>query len=158
MKIAANKFWALILFTMFSMGVQAAGRNVTEYNLQNGVGLKGYDPVAVFPEGGAKVLKGKAEHRVVYEGVTYFFATQVNAESFEANPAKYEPTYGGNCAWAMAHGDKVDIIPTLYTLNGNRAHYFVSGRAKRNFDAKIPKYEGQADGHWKNISGEEPRL
>lgn len=134
------------------------GRNVSRYNLENGVGLKGYDPVAVFPEGGGRARAGRAELAGEYAGVVYYFASPENRDRFFVSPEKYEPTYGGWCAYAMASGSQVDIQPELVTINGNRAHYFVSSRAKRNFDQDIAGFERRADRNWKNISGESPRL
>jgi hypothetical protein len=58
----------------------------------------------------------------------------------------------------MASGTQVDIEPQYFTIHGNRAHYFVSARAKRNFDRDITGFEARADNNWKQISGEEPRL
>jgi hypothetical protein len=132
-------------------------RNIQEYNLTNGVGLKGYDPVSYFPEGGNQPLLGVNQYRLNYMGVNYFFATAKNLELFSKAANKYEPTYGGYCAYAMASGSKVDIDPTVFTLHGSRIHFFVSNRAKRNFDADVKAYEDRADTFWKQISGEEPR-
>lgn len=158
MSILNIKLWTIFCTIFFVAASNAASRNVAHYNLQNGVGFKGHDPVSAFSEGGGVVLKGTAAHRVVFEGVTYYFANHQNAALFEKHPSKYEPTYGGNCAWGMAHGSKVDIVPSLVTIHGNRAHYFVSARAKRQFDTNIQKFEALADGHWRDISGEEPRI
>lgn len=132
-------------------------RNVSQYNLQSGVGLKGYDPVAVFPEGGGKAVMGLNEFRVDHAGAAYLFATAKNMKMFMASPEKYEPSYGGWCAWAMGFGEKVDVQPDQFTIRGNRAHYFANSRAKRNFDAVADEHEMKADQHWKRISGEEPR-
>lgn len=133
------------------------GRNIAEYNLQSGLGLKGYDPVSYFPEGGGQPLVGQMSFRLEYMGVTYQFANAANLDLFTMNPDKYEPTYGGWCAYAMASGSKVDINPMLYTINGHRLHFFVSRRAKQNFDTDIAGFEMRADEFWKNISGEMPR-
>jgi len=150
----------LALGSFASVEAEAA-RNVAKYNIQDGLGLKGYDPVAVFPEGGGKAMPGKAELRIDHERVTYFFATPENMKLFAQNPDKYEPTYGGWCAFAMGRkvGEptKVDIIPTIFTLNGNRAHYFFSNRVKRDFDADVAGFESRADANWKQYSGESPR-
>jgi YHS domain-containing protein len=134
-------------------------RNVAEYNLTSvNVGLKGYDPVSYFAEGGQQRAQiGKNEYRTNYQGVTYFFANQTNLDAFLAKPEKYEPTYGGWCAYAMSYGSKVDIDPNIYTIKGNRAHFFVSVRAKRNFDVEIDAREVTADKNWFNFSGEAPR-
>ncbi|MEY2988492.1 MAG: hypothetical protein RJB13_2013 [Pseudomonadota bacterium] len=129
-------------------------RNVSEYNLEAGVGLKGFDPVSYFAEGD-KIAAGSDS--LDYRGVTYIFLSSTNKEKFNLNPSKYEPTYGGWCAFAMASGSQVDIDPAIYTINGNRIHYFVSKRAKELFDADIAGYEARADRFWKQISGESPR-
>jgi YHS domain-containing protein len=150
----------LAVLMMWSKDVSAqTGRNVAKYNLTSaGVGLGGFDPVAVFAEGGAKAAQGKTEFEVEHSGVTYLFASEQNMKTFIANPAKYEPTYGGWCAYAMAQDSRVEINPAIFTINGNRAHYFVNNRAKRSFDAKLSDFETRADANWKRFSGEEPRL
>ena len=152
------KFLTPLISVFFSLAVSAqVGRNVSVYNLDSGLGLKGYDPLAVFPEGGGKATRGSPEFRLVYSGVTYNFSSEANSKLFETNPEKYEPTYGGWCAFAMASGQYVDIQPQLFTIHGRRAHYFVASRAKANFDRQIAEFETNADMHWKRISGEAPR-
>lgn len=152
------KLITLLSFLLFSLGSSAQiNRNVSKYNLQGDLGLKGYDPVAVFPEGGSKAVKGLMSLSLLHEGVSYQFGSQKNLNLFKANPEKFEPTYGGWCAYAMASGSTVDIDPTLFTIHGDRAHFFISSRAKRNFDSDIAGYEKRADGHWERISGEKPR-
>lgn len=154
---------AAVISTVIGLNSQAQQRfentrNTADYNLQNGVGLKGFDPVAIFPEGGGQPMMGKQQFKLDYMGVTYFFTSASNLDLFVNNPEKYEPTYGGWCAYAMASGSQVDIQPHLFTIHGNRAHYFVANRAKQNFDRDILGHENRADKFWKQISGENPRL
>ena len=152
------KLITLLSFLFFTLEASAQmNRNVSKYNLQGDLGLKGYDPVAVFPEGGSKAVKGVVAHSLLHEGVSYQFSSQKNLNLFRSRPERYEPTYGGWCAYAMASGSTVDIDPTLFTIHGNRAHFFISSRAKRNFDSDIAAHEKRADGHWERISGEKPR-
>lgn len=164
MKTLSFKLSSILASALVSVSLLAASsaqaqttRNVTEYNLQNSVGLKGYDPVSYFPEGGNQPKEGMQNLKLDYMGVIYLFASAQNLDLFVQNPDKYEPTYGGWCAYAMASGSKVDIQPRIYTINGNRLHFFVSRRAKQNFDANVVNYESRADNFWKQISGEEPR-
>ncbi len=145
------------LATAFSAQA-SADRNIAEYNLQGNVGLKGFDPVSYWPEGGGLPKKGEASLSLNYEGVVYHFSSEENRDLFQLIPEKYEPTYGGFCAWAMAHGSKVDIDPEIFTISGNRIHFFVALRPQRNFLKDITKYEALADDFWKSISGELPRL
>jgi YHS domain-containing protein len=151
----------LILFASATLLLQLSAfaspdRNVSEYNINQGLGLHGQDPVSYFPEGNSAPSRGLVAQ--AYEGVTYRFINQENAETFLDRPEKFEPTYGGWCAWAMSQGSKANIDPSLYTFNGNRIHFFFSARAKRNFDNDVARYEAQADINWKNFSGEEPRF
>jgi YHS domain-containing protein len=149
---------SLMLFLTLSLPALAQdGRNTAKYNLSASVGLKGYDPVAVFPEGGGEAQIGSGAFSLIHEGVIYNFANAANLQRFQQNPLKYEPTYGGWCAFAMAYGSHVDIVPQFFTIHGRRAHYFVNSRAKRNFDADIRGHEQRADANWKNISGESAR-
>lgn len=154
--------WIITLLGLFATTSAMAqeGRNVSQYNLKAGVGLKGYDPVSYFAEGGSQPAKGNTTISHNHRGVTYFFTSVENREIFKTMPERYEPTYGGYCAWAMSvrNGSKVDIDPLLYTINGNRAHFFIAPSAKNNFDRGIDRFEPKADRNWKRISGEEPRL
>jgi YHS domain-containing protein len=148
-------FFALLWSTLAFAQID---RNSAAYNLEAGLALKGYDPVSYFAEGGSLPQKGKSTLSIDYKGVTYFFANNNNREVFKTMPERYEPTYGGFCAWAMANGSAIDIIPDIFTINGNRLHLFFSKRAKRNFDRDVTKYESMADSNWKSLSGESPRL
>lgn len=139
-------------------------RNTAEWNLPKKgekLAIKGYDPVAYFPEGGEKALKGDKKIVTDYKGVVYRFASTGHRDLFLANPARYEPTYGGWCAWAMLDGDKVEPDPKSFIVKDDRLFLFYDGlladtRAKwlkTNHDASAES----ADGAWLKISGEEKR-
>ena len=80
------------------------------FNLDGDIGIKGYDPVAYFTE--HKAIKGNKGLSVFYKGVIYNFSTVANKELFKAGPSKYEPEYGGWCAYAMGkNGEKISVLP-----------------------------------------------
>jgi len=89
-----------------------------QFNLEEDVAISGYDPVAYFTPG--KAIKGSKDISLVHQGVTYYFSSTANKETFKKNPAAYEPAYGGWCAYAMgAKAEKVTIDPkTFKVLNG----------------------------------------
>jgi hypothetical protein len=92
-------------------------RDVSQYNLdEDGLALGGFDPVTYFPEGGGRAMKGLAELEVAHEGVRYRFASAETRAIFAKEPAKFEPQYGGWCAFAMAGGDKVEIDPKSFLV------------------------------------------
>lgn len=162
MKSLISMKWVSIAlaFLTISLGAQAqVNRNVSEYNLQGDLGLKGYDPVSYFAEGGSQPAKGDSAISYNHRGVTYRFSSVENREIFKVMPERYEPTYGGYCAWAMAaSGSKVNIDPLLYTLDGNRIHFFIAPGTKRSFDRNVSRFAARADNNWRNLTGEEPRL
>src|SRR5262249_57712907 len=72
-------------------------------------GISGYDAVAYFTEG--KPTRGNGHHVTVFDGVTYLFASEENKKTFEANPKKYIPAYGGYFAFGVTEKKKFVADP-----------------------------------------------
>lgn len=130
---------------------------VAEYNLEEGLALGGYDPVSYF-DAAAPVL-GTSKHAARYRGVVYFFDTEAHRTTFLSDPRKYEPAYGGWCAWAMANGGKtVDADPTNFTIEDGVLRVFyrnalVDTRAKWQ-KGDLPELRSSAAEQWSERSGE----
>src|SRR5260370_33496354 len=77
-------------------------------NAKEGIGLKGYDPVAYFINGAP--TQGTEQYSFVYKGVTYRFASAENLERFKADTEKYLPRYGGYSSdeLAVAHHARIE--------------------------------------------------
>jgi len=114
------------VFTVLLLSSTAFAQQTTriaQFNIEKGVALQGYDPVAYFTEN--KAIKGKKELAVAAEGVTYYFATVEDKELFKKDYKKYEPQYGGWCAYAMgATGEKVEIDPEKFKIVGGKLYLF----------------------------------
>lgn len=140
---------------------QEKKRDVSRFNLGKAqLALKGYDPVAYFPEGGGKPRKGSDAFELVHAGVRYRFASEETKKLFLAKPAKYEPAYGGWCAYAMADGDEVDIDPESFLVTGERLFvfyksFFADTRAKWLKDERA--LMEKADKAWKKIVEPAPK-
>jgi YHS domain-containing protein len=93
---------------------------VAPVNATDGVGLKGYDPVAYFTDG--QPTKGTSEYGFQWKGITYRFASAENMQRFKADPEKYLPRYGGYCAYAMSINRIADISPTEWTIFGGKLY------------------------------------
>ncbi len=76
-----------------------SGQSIVNLN-EKGVALDGHDPVAFFTQG--KPVKGDPAIASTYKGATYWFASKEDKGTFDANPAKYEPQFGGFCAYAAS--------------------------------------------------------
>ncbi len=83
-------------------------------NAANGIGVKGYDPVAYFTLG--RPVVGLDEYTYQWKGVTYRFASAENLARFKADPEKYLPQYGGYCAYAMSINRIADIDPSRWAI------------------------------------------
>jgi peroxiredoxin len=125
------------------------------------LGIGGYDPVAYFPEGGGKALKGQEGITLDHLGVVYRFASEANRARFLRDPGKYEPAHGGWCSWAMREGDKVEVDPESFIVSSGRLFLFYKGfwgdtRAKWLAGEHAAEAK-EADSQWMKLSGESPR-
>jgi peroxiredoxin/YHS domain-containing protein len=123
--------------------------------------IAGFDPVAYFPEGGGKAKEGSASITVDHKGAVYRFVNAENKKRFEENPGKYEPAYGGWCAWAMLDGEKVEVDPESFIVKDGRLMLFYDGffadtRAKWSKNDHVQQ-AAKADVKWRTISGEMAR-
>jgi len=141
----------VILFSAISIFAQAPLRTKT-FNLENGLAIQGYDPVAYFTQ--QKAVKGNKQFSSTVEGVTYYFSTAANRDLFNKNPKAYEPQYGGWCAYAMgSYNGKVSIDPETFKIKDGKLYLFyhswtTNTLTKWNKDETtlLPK----ADFNWKN--------
>ena len=92
------------------------------YNIKKSIAIDGYDPVSYFDN---KPTEGKEELKFNYKGITYLFVNVANLNKFKATPEKYEPAYGGWCAYAMGEsGEKVKIDPETYKILDGKLYLF----------------------------------
>ncbi|WP_375444538.1 YHS domain-containing (seleno)protein [uncultured Fibrella sp.] len=123
------KFVALlfIVLTALSSASALAQSNPAvrkqQFNLDNGLALQGYDPVAYFTQN--KAVKGSASNAFTYKNITYRFVSAANQKAFQDSPDRYEPQYGGWCAYAMgAAGEKVEVDPETFKLVDGKLFLF----------------------------------
>lgn len=147
----------LILFVAIisatSYGQNAAKRKV-QFNLEKGVAIQGYDPVAYFIQ--KKAVKGKATINTIHEGVIYNFSSQANKELFEKNPTNYEPQYGGWCSYAMGYsGDKVEINPETFKILDGKLNLFYNAffnNTLKSWNKNEASLKKKADNNWNKIA------
>ena len=116
---------ALGLCSFVAQAQQSLSEDVrkAQYNLKKGLAIDGYDPVAYFTR--EKAMKGSPDVSYVYKGVEYRFVTVGNRDLFKADPGKYEPEYGGWCAYAMGDdGTKYSINPETFKIVDGKLYLF----------------------------------
>lgn len=122
-----------------------------EFNLDaSGVAIQGYDPVAYFTSG--KPVDGKKEITLQYQGATYWFATAADRDAFKADPRKYEPQYGGWCAYAMgAKGEKVEVDPGTFKIVDGKLYLFYNkffNNTLKSWNKDENHLKANADRNW----------
>src|SRR5882757_2814936 len=116
-------FTTLLTFTALLSFSQDAEFRKKHFNIDEGLAIKGYDPVAYFTLGQA--VKGSKEFAISDQGVLYYFSSAANKEEFKKNPSRYEPQYGGWCAYAMGKdGSKVEIDPETFKIINGKLYVF----------------------------------
>jgi YHS domain-containing protein len=120
------------------------------FNLDDGLALDGYDPVSYFS---GKPIEGKKSFSGAYQGVTYYFANAANKSTFFGNPEKYEPAYGGWCAYAMGEkGEKVKIDPETFKIIGGKVYLFYNfwgNNTLEDWNKNEIQLKSAADKQWK---------
>lgn len=147
------------LSVQFQMDAQSAAQRKTHFHTdKKGLALEGYDPVSYFNQ---KPAKGSRSDSYQYNGVVYYFSSAGNKSAFIANPSKYEPAFGGWCAYAMSvKGEKVEVDPLTYKIVDGRLLLFYNRLFTNTLELwdKLKQPEAQrmttADEQWKKIISE----
>ena len=147
-------FLSLLMSSIIlTAGAQHADLRKKQYNLDKGIGISGYDPVAYFKQN--KAVKGNKDLAVVADGVTYYFASADNKEEFKKNYSTYEPQYGGWCAYAMGHdGTKVEVDPETFKIIDGKLYLFYNkffNNTLKSWNKNEANLKTNADANWKKI-------
>ncbi len=95
-----------------------------------GFALDGYDVVSYFT--GEAPKKGKVEFKLVHDGAIFLFESQQNLDSFQSNPSKYLPQFGGWCAIGICFNSvdkqypngKYKVDPLNYSVRDEKLYLF----------------------------------
>lgn len=119
-----KRFVTTVLFIAFSLSLAYSQQALRQkhFNLNKNLAISGYDPVSYFL---GTPRKGSETYSYTYEGITYHFYNSENLKIFKNYPTKYEPQYGGWCAYAMGYsGEKVTVDPETYKIVDGKLYLF----------------------------------
>jgi hypothetical protein len=146
-----------LIASAFGAVAAAGGRAGAEpprrWFAENGVAIRGTDPVAYFIEG--RPVAGRADLTLDWAGATWRFATAANRDAFAADPARYAPAYGGFCAWAVAEGYTAPIDPAAWRIVEGRLYLNYSRSIQRRWDRDIAGNIRRAEANWPRLSAQE---
>ena len=146
------KLTILLLLYCSLVLAQSDDLRTKHFNLEKQVALEGYDPVSYFDN---KPMEGKSEIKFTYKGASYLFSNPQNLIKFKANPEKYEPAYGGWCAYAMGEtGEKVKIDPETFKIIDGKLYLFYNfwgNNTLTDWNKSEKPLKTKADQNWKKI-------
>lgn len=149
MKILARILPALCLLA-FSFTARAEPRPNVD---KDGLALQGYDPVAFFTDG--KPVLGKEEFHSSFHDATYRFASAEHQAMFEKNPAKYEPQFGGFCAYGVAKGHLAPVKIDAFQIVKDRLLMQYDSEVKNAFNKDQHGNLETADKNWPTLNAKD---
>lgn len=145
-------YLSLLTLASASFGQNEATRkqhyNINSENVVN----DGYDPVSYFDNA---PIMGNEKFNYKYRGVNYWFSSNTNLTKFKAEPAKYEPQYGGWCAYALGlKPEKVKVDPKTYKITDGKLYLFYNfylTNTLKSWNKDESNLMGKANQNWKIV-------
>lgn len=139
-------------FTIILLSLSGANANAASYfnkSSWSGVAIEGVDPVAYFTD--SKAVKGSSKFSYKWKGATWRFANAQNLEKFKESPQKYEPQYGGFCAYAVSEGYTAAIDPEAWSIVNGKLYLNYSKSVRQLWSKDIPGRIGKGDRNWPGL-------
>lgn len=114
-----------------------------------GAALHGHDAVAYVTDNAA--VKGTSEHTSSHGGGTYWFSSAEHKATFDADPAKYAPRFGGYCAYAAAQNRLSDTQPDQFKVQDGYLLLFTNAEFHQLFDKDPAANLAAADKNWPGL-------
>ena len=119
-----------------------------------GLAVHGYDVVAFFTD--SKPVQGDAKFSVIHNEATYRFASKAHLNTFKANPTKYEPAFGGYCAYGVSVGAKFDGDPRYWKIVDGKLYLNLDQDIAAAFEKDVPGAIKKAEANWPKLRNKLP--
>ena len=140
---------ALLLLSA-SLATPLLAQPKTLLNLdKSGAAIQGYDPVAFFAD--HKPVKGATEFTSKHEGATYLFSSKEHKDLFDKEPAKYEPVFGGYCAYGVSRNKLVQIDVDAFQIVDGRLILQYSKSIRNDFNKDTQGNLTKAKANWPGL-------
>lgn len=148
----------MIVTIIMALNTNAIAQDKKANNIDDSkIALQGYSPVSYLDLSIAQ--KGLKEHKTTYNGLAYYFTNNDQKKSFEANPKKYLPQYGGYCAFGISVGAKFRVDPNKFVVKEGKYYLFL-------YDLEVDAQQlwlagnhkelvSKADNNWEKLSQEQ---
>lgn len=118
-------FKSLLISVLSIASFATLAQDKKYYNIDDSnIAMDGYSPVSYLDLGLAQ--KGNKSIMSEYKGVKYYFTSAEQKATFDKNPDKYLPQYGGWCATGIAVGAKFRIDPNKFLVDNGKYYLFLN--------------------------------
>src|SRR5712671_103581 len=136
-----------LLLLSVGLAMTSFAQTKTLLNLdKTGVAIQGYDPVAFFTD--HKPVMGKPEFPTRHNGALYYFASKEHRDLFKTEPAKYEPAFGGYCAYGVSRNKLVEIDVEAFQIVDGRLLLQYSKGVRNDFNKDTKGNLNKAEANW----------
>lgn len=116
--------------------------------------VQGYDVVSY--QTGKRPLRGNGNFTSIYQGATYQFSSKANLATFESNPEKYVPAYGGYCAFGVSVGKKFIGDPEVWRVVDGTLYLNLDAGIQDQWLKDVPGRIKTANTKWNKIKNKSP--
>lgn len=143
----------LMMAAVFAASFQAVAQSKAEFNIDDSkIALAGFSPVSYVDLNLAQ--RGDKDFVSTVNDVKYFFVDAGQKKSFDANPEKYLPQFGGFCATGIAVGAKFRTDPNKFLVRNGKLYLFLNSievDAKQLWMADEKSMSKKADANWSSL-------
>ncbi|WP_299184764.1 YHS domain-containing (seleno)protein [uncultured Aquimarina sp.] len=146
---------SLVIITLIlTANLSAQDKKANNVDNSN-IALQGYSPVSYLDLGLAQ--RGNKQYKSEHQKIIYYFTSLDQKQTFDNNPAKYLPQYGGFCAFGSYAGAKFRVDPTKFIVKDSKYYLFLNNvelDAKQLWLAENNhnKLKSTADKNWSKLS------
>ena len=108
--------------------------------------LGGYDAVSYFIDG--KPAKGDQKIEATFNGALYHLVSQEHRATFEKDPTKYAPAYGGFCGYAASVGKVRPANPLIWSIVDGQLIVQHTKGADELWQKDVAGNKAKADKYW----------
>lgn len=139
-----------LTFAVLILTLPALAQTKSLLNLdKDGLAVQGYDPVAFFKDG--KAVKGDSKYPLRHNGALYYFSSKEHRDAFKDAPEKYEPAFGGYCAYGVSRGKLVEIDVNAFQIVDGRLLLQYSKGVRDDFNKDTKGNLTKADANWPGL-------
>ena len=139
-----------LILTMALLALPAVAQTKMLVNTdKTGVALQGYDPVAFFAD--HQPVKGDPQFVTKRDGAIYLFVSKAHKDLFLQDPQKYEPCFGGYCAYGVSRDKLVEIDVDAYQIVDGKLLLQYSKGIRDDFNKDASGNLAKANSNWPTL-------